>query len=71
VTVHPRERELLPQFLGVAVVRLDVDRPLEEERLVETVELFLDAFGGSLGGCDLLANGGHARFPDPQHRFLQ
>ena len=33
----PRERELLAKFLGVAVVGLDVDRPLEEERFVETV----------------------------------
>jgi hypothetical protein len=28
VTVDPSERELLAQFLGVAVVRLDLDRPL-------------------------------------------
>jgi hypothetical protein len=34
VTVDPGERELLAQLLGVTVVRLDVDRPLEEKRLV-------------------------------------
>jgi hypothetical protein len=39
VTVDPDERELLAQLLGMAVVRLDVDRPLEAERLVETVQL--------------------------------
>jgi hypothetical protein len=42
VTRDPRECELLPQFFSVAVVRLDVDRALEEERFVETVELLLD-----------------------------
>ena len=41
MTVDPREREFLAQFLGVTVVRLDVDRAFEEERFVETVELFL------------------------------
>ena len=35
VTVDPREPELLAQFLGVAVVRFNVDRPLEENRLVQ------------------------------------
>jgi hypothetical protein len=39
VTVDPRERELLAQFLGVAVLRLDVDRTLEEECFVEAVHL--------------------------------
>jgi len=39
VTVDPRECELLAQLLGVAVVRVDVNRALEEERLVETVQL--------------------------------
>jgi hypothetical protein len=70
VTVDPRERQLLAQLLGVTVVRLDLDQAFEEERFVETVELFLDGFGRSLGGCDLFANGGLARLPDPQHRFL-
>ena len=41
MTVDPGERELLVQFLGVAVVRLDVDRALEKECLVQTVELVL------------------------------
>ena len=34
-----------PRFLSVAVVRLNVDRALEEERFVETVELLLDGLG--------------------------
>jgi hypothetical protein len=34
VTVDPKERELLAQFLGVAVVRVDVDRAIEEECLI-------------------------------------
>jgi hypothetical protein len=37
VTVDPREGQILVQFLGVAVARLDVERPLEEARLVQTV----------------------------------
>ena len=44
VTVNPDERELLAQFLRVAVVGVDVDRALEKERLVETVQLVLVAF---------------------------
>jgi len=39
VTVDPRERQLLAQLLGMAVVRLDVDRALEQKRFVETVQL--------------------------------
>jgi hypothetical protein len=39
VTVDPGERELLAQLLRVTIVRLDVNRALEEERLVETVQL--------------------------------
>jgi hypothetical protein len=45
VTVYPGERELLAQFLGVTVVRLDVDRAFEEERFVEAVELVLEGLG--------------------------
>ena len=50
VTVHPGARELLAQFLGVAVVGLDVDRTLEEERLVQTVQLLPDRFGKARNG---------------------
>jgi hypothetical protein len=71
VTVDPRERELLAQLLGVTVVRLDVDRAFEEERLVQTVELFLDGLGRALGGCDLVADGGLTRFPDLQHGLFE
>jgi hypothetical protein len=38
MTVDPRERELLAQLLGVAVVRLDADRALEEKRFGVTDE---------------------------------
>jgi len=48
VTVYPGERELLAQFLGVAVVSVDVDRTLEEERLVQPVQLVLNCLRGSL-----------------------
>jgi hypothetical protein len=39
VTLDPDERELLAEFLRMAVVGLDVDRAFEEECLVETVQL--------------------------------
>jgi hypothetical protein len=48
---------------GVAVVGLDVDGALEEERLVQTVELFLDGLGRTLGNCDLIAEGRLPRLP--------
>ena len=48
VTVDPGERELLAQFLGVAVVGLDVDRTFEEERLVQTVQLVLNRLRSTL-----------------------
>jgi len=38
MTVDPDERELLAQLLGVAVVRLDIDRALDKKRFVQTVE---------------------------------
>jgi len=55
VTVDPEQRQLLAQLLGVPVVGVDVDRALEQERLVQPVELFLGDLGCSLGGRDLLA----------------
>ena len=57
MTVHPRECEFLAQLLGMTVVRLDVDRAVEEECLVQTVELFLDGLGRAFRGCDLIADG--------------
>ena len=56
MTVDPRERKLLAQFLGVAVVRFDVDRPFEEERLVQAVELFLNRLRGALRSIELFAD---------------
>ena len=52
MTVDPRERELLAEFLGVTVVRLDINRALEEEPFVQTVELLLDGLGRTLGRRD-------------------
>jgi hypothetical protein len=52
VPLDPDQREFLAQFLGMAVVRLDVDRTFEEERLVELVQFVLNCFGGSLGSLD-------------------
>jgi hypothetical protein len=66
VTVDPREREFLAQLFRVTVVGVDVDRALEEECFVETVQLVLDGFGRTLGRRDLLAHRGLARFPDLQ-----
>jgi hypothetical protein len=42
VAIDPSERELLAQFLGVTVVRVDVDRTLEEERFVQTLQFVLN-----------------------------
>jgi hypothetical protein len=49
VAVDPRERELLAQLLGVAVVRLDIDRALEEERFIQTVQLVLNSLRRAFG----------------------
>ena len=50
MSVHLRERELLAQLVAVAVVRLDVDRPLVKECFIQTVEPFAD---GLLVALDL------------------
>jgi hypothetical protein len=63
----PRQRELLAQPLGVPVVGPDVDRPLEQESFVETVELLLDRVGCSLRLRELRANGRLASLSDSQH----
>jgi len=55
----------------VAVVRLDLNRALEEKRFVEAVQLVLDRLRGPLGIRKLLANGRSPRLPDLQHGFLQ
>ena len=44
LAVHLRERELLAQLVAVAVVRVDVDRPLERKRLIQTVQLLANRF---------------------------
>jgi hypothetical protein len=54
VTVDPGERELLAQLLRVTIVRLDVNRALEEERLVETVQLVLNRLCSTLGAREFL-----------------
>jgi hypothetical protein len=48
VTVDPRERELLVQLLGMAVVRFDVDRAFEQECFVQAVDLLLNRLRGAL-----------------------
>ena len=67
VTVHAGERELLAQFLGVAIVGFDVNRPLEEERLVETVQLVLNRLCSTLSAREVLAHGRFPRLPDLQN----
>jgi hypothetical protein len=44
VPVHLRECELFAQFVAVAVVRVDVDRLFEQERLIQTVQLLSNRF---------------------------
>jgi hypothetical protein len=39
VSVHLRERELLAELVTMPVVRVDVNRPLEQECLIQTVQL--------------------------------
>ncbi|HVH55568.1 MAG TPA: hypothetical protein VM791_04915 [Vicinamibacterales bacterium] len=71
MTVDPGERELLAQLLRVTVVRLDVNRALEEERFVETVQLLLNRLGSALSRREFIAHGHFPRFPDLQHGFLE
>jgi hypothetical protein len=71
VPLDPSERELLAQFLRVAVVRLDVDRAFEEERLVETVQLVLDSLRDSLSVREFVAHSRLSRLPDLQYGFLE
>jgi hypothetical protein len=66
VTVHAQQRELLAQLLGVTGVDVDVDRPLEEERLVRSVELGLDRFRPALGVREVGRDGRLACLPDLQ-----
>ena len=67
MTIDPRERQLLAQLLGVTVVRLDVDRALEEERFVQAVELFMNRFGCPFGSRQFIADGRFPRLPDLQN----
>ena len=47
MSVHLRERELLAQLVAMAVVGLDVDRALEQERLIQTVQLLANRFSAA------------------------
>ncbi len=67
LTVDPSERELLAQFLGVAVVGLDVNRTLEEERLIQTIQLILNRLRGAFRPVEFLADGRFSRLPDAKH----
>jgi hypothetical protein len=71
VAVDPRERELLAEFLSVAVVRFDVDKAFEEECLVEAVQPVLNRFCSTLSAREFLAHGSFSRLPNLQHRFLE
>ena len=53
MAVDPGKRELLAQLLGVAVVGFDVDRTLEEECFVETVQLVLNRLCNTPMACDV------------------
>ncbi|MNC93565.1 hypothetical protein D3C83_102230 [compost metagenome] len=48
MAVHPRERQLLAQLLGVPVIRFDVDRPIEQKGFVETIQLLLNRLRAAL-----------------------
>nr|WP_239490265.1 hypothetical protein [Luteitalea sp. TBR-22] len=69
--VDAEQRELLAQLLGVPVVDVDIDRALEQERLVQTVELLLDGFGLACGAREVGAGRLLARLPDLEDRLLQ
>ena len=44
MSVHLGECELLAQLVAMAVVGVDIDRSLEQERLIQTVQLLASGF---------------------------
>nr|WP_291986449.1 hypothetical protein [Luteitalea sp.] len=69
--VDAEQRELLAQLLRVPVVDVDIDRALEQERLVQTVELLLNGFGLACGARKVGTGRLLAGVPDLEDRFLQ
>ncbi|PYQ86917.1 MAG: hypothetical protein DMG03_06495 [Acidobacteria bacterium] len=68
--VHLRDRELLAQLVAVAVVRVDVDRPFEQERLIQTVQLLANRFLPALDLSDPLCRIGLQFAPGVHHAIL-
>ncbi|HEV3061672.1 MAG TPA: hypothetical protein VGY48_25700 [Vicinamibacterales bacterium] len=67
--VKLRECELLAQLVAMAVVRVDVDRPLVEERRVQTVQLLANGFLPALDLSDPLGRIG-LQFPPGVHHAI-
>ena len=67
MTVDPRERELLAQLVAVPVVRVDVDRSLEQERLIQTVQLLANHLLPALDLGDPLCRIGSQLPPGVRH----
>jgi hypothetical protein len=49
VTVYPREREFLAQFIAVALVALGINRLLEQVGMFETIKLLSNRVGTRFG----------------------
>src|SRR4051794_7358645 len=67
--VHLCDRELLAQLVAVAVVPVDVDRPFEQERLIQTVQLLANRFLPALDLSDPLCRIG-LQFPPGVHHAI-
>ena len=64
------EREFLTEPVPLSLVRLDVDRLREQERLVESIELLLNRLSMPLGIGGLATDLGFALLPRSQDAFL-
>lgn len=70
MAVHLRDRELLAQLVAVTVVRTDVNRPFERERLIQTVQLSPNRFLPALNLRDPLRRIGLQLPPGVHHAVL-
>ena len=70
VVVNPQQRELLAEPLFVAVVRININRPFEEERIVQAVELLLDRGDAALDGFRFLFHTRPELIPGLNDAFL-
>ncbi|HYC47008.1 MAG TPA: hypothetical protein VED01_16145 [Burkholderiales bacterium] len=71
MAIDLNQRQFLAQAITLSLVRFEVDRARENERIVEAIELLLNRLHLALDVLELASNRPLALVPNLQDRLLQ